>query len=497
VLGQASTVTAPATNKNALYFKSDDNLYTKNDGDVEQQIATLAGFEYFQHKSISGLENNLTDIANASLVNSAITINGSSISLGGSATIAASTTNALTVSTGLQLNSGTTFNGSAARTISIDTSVVVTVTGVQLLSDKLLTEPQIDIIYDNFVSPVLEFNPVVAGVNYFRMTGGATGSAATLAVVGSDTNIALNLVSKGTEKPQANGVEIATISDTQTITNKSINASNNTLTNIPNSALVNDDFAINGTLVTLGTSHTITATTSNALTVSTGLQLNSGTTFDGSVARTISIDSSVATLTGSQTLTNKILTTPVIDAIVDTNANTIVGFTSVYPGTTPANFPIIYNSATGNHVKFRAVGSDTHVGIEFDTQSLGDLTFNGRGMELVIASVSGVDFNVTTKTTLFTVPNLGGRKLIVTRAYIRNASAAFGAAAFSIGYNADADDVSPTATYPTLDSSTKFDFIPAGAGAVQGNSGDVLGLKCTVAQGSALTATVDVFGYYV
>jgi len=54
-------------------------------------------------------------ITNAQLANSSITINGSSISLGGSATITANTTNALTIGTGL---SGTSFNGSAAVTIA-------------------------------------------------------------------------------------------------------------------------------------------------------------------------------------------------------------------------------------------------------------------------------------------------------------------------------------------------------------------------------------------
>ena len=43
----------------------------------------------------------------------------------------------------------------------------------------------------------------------------------------------------------------------------------------------------------------------NDLTTSTGLQLNSGTTFNGGTAKTISIDSSVVTLTGAQALSNK------------------------------------------------------------------------------------------------------------------------------------------------------------------------------------------------
>jgi hypothetical protein len=45
-----------------------------------------------------------------------------------------------------------------------------------------------------------------------------------------------------------------------------------------------------------------TGSTANALTIGTGL---SGTSFNGSAAVTIAIDSTVATLTGTQTLTNK------------------------------------------------------------------------------------------------------------------------------------------------------------------------------------------------
>jgi hypothetical protein len=98
---------------------------------------------------------------------------------------------------------------------------------------------------------------------------------------------------------------VATLSDTQTLTNKTINGPDNTLTNIANASLTNSSVTFNGVTVALGASGTITASTTNALTVGTGLQLNSGTTFDGSAARTISIDSTVATLTGTQTLTNK------------------------------------------------------------------------------------------------------------------------------------------------------------------------------------------------
>ena len=69
------------------------------------------------------LGGTLGSIANSQLTNSSITINGTSIALGGSATITAANPNALTIGTGL---TGTSYNGSAAVTIAIDSTVVVT-----------------------------------------------------------------------------------------------------------------------------------------------------------------------------------------------------------------------------------------------------------------------------------------------------------------------------------------------------------------------------------
>jgi hypothetical protein len=64
---------------------------------------------------------NATGLPNSGLINSSVTINGNSVSLGGSTTITANTTNTLTIGTGL---SGTSFNGSAPTTIAIANSGV-------------------------------------------------------------------------------------------------------------------------------------------------------------------------------------------------------------------------------------------------------------------------------------------------------------------------------------------------------------------------------------
>jgi hypothetical protein len=98
---------------------------------------------------------------------------------------------------------------------------------------------------------------------------------------------------------------------------------------VTNAQLANSSVTYNGVAVALGGSGTITATATNALTIGTGL---TGTSYNGSTAVTIAIDSTVATLSGTQTLTNKTLTLPVISQIVNigtltlpTSTDTLVG----------------------------------------------------------------------------------------------------------------------------------------------------------------------------
>lgn len=92
---------------------------------------------------------------------------------------------------------------------------------------------------------------------------------------------------------------VVTTGDTGTVTNAMLAGS------IANAKLVNSSVTVNGQTVALGGSTTITANTTNALTIGTGL---TGTSFNGSSAVTIAIDSTVVTLSGTQTLTNKSFT---------------------------------------------------------------------------------------------------------------------------------------------------------------------------------------------
>jgi hypothetical protein len=212
-------------------------------------ITTLAGV------SISGATNTLSAIPNAALDNSSVTINGSPVSLGGSITVTATASNPLTIGTGL---SGTSYNGSAPVTIAID-STVATLTGTQVLTNKTISGS------DNTLSNI----------------GNSSLTNSTI-VIGS-TSVSL-------------GGTITTLAGT------SISGATNTLTAIPNASLDNSSVTINGSTVALGGTTTVTATATNALTIGTGL---SGTSYNGSAPVTVAIDSSVATLNGVQTLTNK------------------------------------------------------------------------------------------------------------------------------------------------------------------------------------------------
>jgi hypothetical protein len=115
--------------------------------------------------------------------------------------------------------------------------------------------------------------------------------------------------------------------------------------------------------------------------------------------------------------------------------------------------------------------------------------------ETRLAVATGVDLNVGTKTTLFTVPI--GTTAIITRVVLRSASASVTTAEFSFGYNAMADDVLGSRGYSDITASSQYAILEPGYGVPVGASEEVFGIKCSTLQGSALTVTVDVFGYLI
>lgn len=108
--GQVSSVTNTSIAIANTQVSGLGTMSTQNANNVSITGGTLTG------TTINGSLNTLSNIGNSSLTNSSVTINGNTVSLGGSTTITAAAPNALTIGTGL---SGTSYNGSSPVTIAI------------------------------------------------------------------------------------------------------------------------------------------------------------------------------------------------------------------------------------------------------------------------------------------------------------------------------------------------------------------------------------------
>jgi hypothetical protein len=158
---------------------------------------------------------------------------------------------------------------------------------------------------------------------------------------------------------------------TDTLTNKTISGATNTLSNIGNGSLTNSSVTFNGQTVSLGGSGTVTANTTNALTIGTGL---SGTSFNGSAAVTVAIDSTVATTSGTQTLTNK---------TISSTSNTI--------SVTSSNVTDFSEASVDAVAAAIAAGTQTNITITYNDEA-NSLSFNASGG---VSSLAGTANQIT------------------------------------------------------------------------------------------------------
>ena len=241
------------------------------------------------------------------------------------------------------VNAGTGLSGggsSGAVTLAID-STVATLTGSQTLTNK------------TFTSAVL--NGTISGTSIKDEDNMASDSASHLATQQSiksyvDTEIAgvpqgdITAVTAGTglsgggttgAVSLAIDATVATLTGSQTLTNKTIDVDNNTISNIEvdnlkSGVLDTDLSSVSGSDNTLASAKAIKSYVDSQAAGITGVTAGDGLTGGGSSgtvtlnvvggtgitanANDIAIDNTVATLTGTQTLTNKTLTSPTISS---------------------------------------------------------------------------------------------------------------------------------------------------------------------------------------
>jgi hypothetical protein len=149
--------------------------------------------------------------------------NGTDLPVSG---ITASTSDAIGVGT-IELGhaTDTTLARASSGVVTIEGVNVVTTSSTDTLSNKTLTAPKfadLGFIADANGNELIILDTVASAVNEVTLANAATTGTPTLTASGGDTDISLDLVAKGTGKVKAGGVDLVTISSTDTLTNKTL-----------------------------------------------------------------------------------------------------------------------------------------------------------------------------------------------------------------------------------------------------------------------------------
>lgn len=215
--------TTPTLRAGDMYWNSTAGEIRVYTGAAWVVASFSANTQTLTNKTISGSSNTISNIGNASLTNSSVTVNGTAIALGASGTV----------------------------TVPIATGVSGLGTGVA----TFLATPS----SANLLASMTD--ETGSGLLVFGTSPTITTPTLTLSTTTSTTDGRIAWDNTNDQLVVGNGTTTMVISPDNkaaTLTNKTISGASNTLTNIGNSSLTNSSITINGTAVALGGSTTVT-----------------------------------------------------------------------------------------------------------------------------------------------------------------------------------------------------------------------------------------------
>ena len=142
---------------------------------VADRAVTTVDAATLTNKTISGASNTLSNIGNAALTNSSVTVNGTAIALGASGTVTA----AAGTLTGATLASGVT----ASSLTSVGTLSALTMGGTLALVDQQITRPRFTDYAETYTTPAISSGTLTLNIengNVFRVSRNANISTVTI-----------------------------------------------------------------------------------------------------------------------------------------------------------------------------------------------------------------------------------------------------------------------------------------------------------------------------
>lgn len=242
--------------------------------------ATSHSFQKWNGTAWAALDTTFTfpalTVSGAAALSGAITLGdaaGDTITVNGTPTFAAAATFSNATSPIITAKLGPA--ASQQHTLPAVTSdTVALIAAAQTLTNKTLTAPKLasgGFLADANGNELVIFTTVASAVNEVTFANAATGGVPTFTASGGDANVSINFMPKGTGKIQVSGVEIVTLTATQTLTNKTLTSpaiTGGTLNNTP----------IGGTTANSGAFTTLSASGQLTLSGTGAAKINSGTT---------------------------------------------------------------------------------------------------------------------------------------------------------------------------------------------------------------------------